>query len=607
VRPGGNVEEESPGLWRVWWSGSRISEGFNTRGDAQDLLDNLNEEWGLGQNHIGGPRMGGVGGVPKFSQYQPSFGVEGTYREVLLAMRTHTRVLVKFDNYLGRYVAKDVDGNILFDNKYEDRLREDLKAAGYYAGGAFSLKEQPYKSPHWEEGNVLVHMRMKDVVLPDGKRFLYLIEVQSDLHQEGREKGYIGGASDAGNIVDEWVKKNPITNMTGVRDVNRLILEEAGAPVEVLNAWEEYLKEPTGQVPDLPFKKSWPELALKRALIYAAEQGYDGIAWSTGEQQETMWGTEVIAWAPDTDNPGGWTVAVQPHRGGAAGGVNIETEAQIRGLIKNLSNQRVTSREGLGRVIREAMGRSKTDAEITKLSDRVWEKMQAGTAGTTMPRREGMNYFYDKMITGSMAKTGKKWGAAPEMLKVVGSNFSNTVEVLDAVESMNDDSGVVDGQLLSDMISLAKAHLNDGWTLMESISKAANSLRPARDGRYKLSDVNDAEQSILSTIEQMADNADVPDNVLHAKKEIKEISVNSMLIPDAMKKSITESGLSLFAPRDTYSSAFYPAFCYSRAVQGRPAGHVEVLRGHGACGSVPAGVPRGVCACPGSGGCGCPQ
>ena len=38
-------------------------------------------------------------------------------------------------------------------------------------------------------------------------------------------------------------------------------------------------------VPDAPFKKTWPELLLKRMIRYAAESGYDGISWTPGEQQ----------------------------------------------------------------------------------------------------------------------------------------------------------------------------------------------------------------------------------------------------------------------------------------------------------------------------------
>ena len=43
---------------------------------------------------------------------------------------------------------------------------------------------------------------------------------------------------------------------------------------------------PTRQaVPNAPFKSSWHELAMKRMLRYAAENGYDRLSWDTGDTQ----------------------------------------------------------------------------------------------------------------------------------------------------------------------------------------------------------------------------------------------------------------------------------------------------------------------------------
>jgi uncharacterized protein YdaL len=41
----------------------------------------------------------------------------------------------------------------------------------------------------------------------------------------------------------------------------------------------------SGGVPDAPFKTSWHELSLKRAIQEAAEKGYDQIAFTTGKTQ----------------------------------------------------------------------------------------------------------------------------------------------------------------------------------------------------------------------------------------------------------------------------------------------------------------------------------
>ncbi len=50
--------------------------------------------------------------------------------------------------------------------------------------------ENLYVGPHWSEPNVLAHVRFDDRVDADGKRVLFIEEIQSDWHQAGREKGY---------------------------------------------------------------------------------------------------------------------------------------------------------------------------------------------------------------------------------------------------------------------------------------------------------------------------------------------------------------------------------------------------------------------------------
>jgi len=55
-----------------------------------------------------------------------------------------------------------------------------------------------YRGPHFNELNVLAHVRLKDRVTPDGKKVLFVEEVQSDWHQHGKGSGYaVPGALDA--------------------------------------------------------------------------------------------------------------------------------------------------------------------------------------------------------------------------------------------------------------------------------------------------------------------------------------------------------------------------------------------------------------------------
>src|SRR6266496_4411233 len=149
---------------------------------------------------------------------------------------------------------------------------------------------QPYKSSHWDEPNILAHVRMNDRTI-DGKKSLHVEEIQSDWHQQGREKGYKSS-------------EPPLP----VRNFKTYLAEEKGItdPVEMRRLWEDrgspegialhnaHLAETeartwanVGKVPDAPFKKTWHELALKRMLREAAEKCYDRLSWTSGEHHPT--------------------------------------------------------------------------------------------------------------------------------------------------------------------------------------------------------------------------------------------------------------------------------------------------------------------------------
>lgn len=133
----------------------------------------------------------------------------------------------------------------------------------------------PYRSSHWDEPNILAHVRMNDRTI-DGKKSLHLEEIQSDWHQQGRDKGY----------------KQPVRklNEKELDEYDTLANKEKRTASENTR-FDELQKLADNQeanaagVPDAPFKKSWHELALKRMLREASEKGYDRLSWTPGEAQ----------------------------------------------------------------------------------------------------------------------------------------------------------------------------------------------------------------------------------------------------------------------------------------------------------------------------------
>jgi hypothetical protein len=51
-------------------------------------------------------------------------------------------------------------------------------------------KPQAFQSSHWNEPNILVHIRADEVMGVDGKRYLRVGEIQSDWGQEGKKAGF---------------------------------------------------------------------------------------------------------------------------------------------------------------------------------------------------------------------------------------------------------------------------------------------------------------------------------------------------------------------------------------------------------------------------------
>ena len=90
--------------------------------------------------------------------------------------------------------------------------------------------------------NVLAHIRMNDRVI-DGKKVLFIEEIQSDLHQTGRREGY--------NIPASKFEENIVTT-------------------------------DSKKVPNAPLKSNWHEVAMKKAIKHAIDNGYDAIAWTPG-------------------------------------------------------------------------------------------------------------------------------------------------------------------------------------------------------------------------------------------------------------------------------------------------------------------------------------
>jgi hypothetical protein len=223
----------------------------------------------------------------KYERYQLPGGEN--YREILLTLPVDARATYN-------KIAKEE-----FSNAYADLTpSQQTQVQGMARGRAQQNYEGVYTSSHFKEPNILAHMRVNDRIDADGKKMLLIEEVQSDWHQAGREKGYASKDIEAQLAAskEKYEKRSneisQITNRMAALDDSQLDEFNALANQrkllydlqgEEMDFGNKLLDARSEGVPDAPFKGTWHQLALKRALKYAADNGYDRVGLTTGSQQ----------------------------------------------------------------------------------------------------------------------------------------------------------------------------------------------------------------------------------------------------------------------------------------------------------------------------------
>lgn len=158
-----------------------------------------------------------------------------------------------------------------------------------------------FRSNHFPDtgsGNIVVHFRADTRKDADGKRVLFIEEVQSDWAQAGRDEGF-----------RDDKKQERLTRLIAKRDAlqnNALTLTDA--EIALLNQLHDEIDSatPSGAVEPGPFVTNTDAvhtLAWKRIIRYAAENGFDRVAWTRGDQQVERWSgalrkrVDSIEWA----------------------------------------------------------------------------------------------------------------------------------------------------------------------------------------------------------------------------------------------------------------------------------------------------------------------
>jgi len=137
-----------------------------------------------------------------------------------------------------------------------------------------------YQSSHWHEANVLGHIRFNERIDDQGRRVLFIEEIQSDWLQDAKKYGFN--------------TKQVYHVMNGEARVGHYNTREAAQTA--LNSWQKLLGqqdfsiveggELSQQIPTAPFLENWHVVLMKRMIRYAVDNNFDSVAWTTGKQQQ---------------------------------------------------------------------------------------------------------------------------------------------------------------------------------------------------------------------------------------------------------------------------------------------------------------------------------
>lgn len=248
-------------------------------------------------------------GTTKYSGYQLKGGEN--YREVLLTMPNKegkNPLHLKRDELSKQYREAFDSGNYDLANEIDNQISEITKQLQVENSINATGEKSQYKSSHWDEANILAHVRLNEKTLPDGRRVLIVNEIQSDWAQEGRSKGFVENRlriSREQYEAEEKAIEQEALKILGTTVPNIFELERVGTQeaIDLARRVEENTRQflylegvsekdmQKDKVAQMPYQNTdqWVGLATRRVLQMAAQEGYDGVAFATGQQSADMY------------------------------------------------------------------------------------------------------------------------------------------------------------------------------------------------------------------------------------------------------------------------------------------------------------------------------
>jgi len=406
----------------------------------------------------------------QYEDYQLPGAEPGSYREMVLRLPTERQKSRVVEGDDGLFYIEHSDGS-RSSHGIDSRQAAERELTAYVereSTGEYHRKDPSnYQSSHWDEPNVLAHVRFNDRTGPNGEKILFVEEVQSDWHREGRKSGYAGEAGKPkaailkSNSGESYALYSPDKERIGWFSTREEAAEKATSlGFEPVNEVPPTRLE---KVPDAPFKTSWHELVMKRMLRHAAENGYEKLAWISGDETAKRYdlSKQVNEIAVPSVESNVRSVRIDPIRG-TSFKLMVDNGGKVDGVL--------SAKQFTGKQLDEVIGKEMAEKVMAFESPGKLTGVDLKVGG------EWASNLYDRMIPQFMKKYGKKFGAKVEDFSVAipdepfqprGSSF----KAIDITPAMRGDEAgsVVGGQVkfmpgVSNANAFGSAKKNHGLT-----------------------------------------------------------------------------------------------------------------------------------------------
>ncbi|MCR4302151.1 MAG: PLxRFG domain-containing protein, partial [Sulfuricaulis sp.] len=345
-------------------------------------------------------------GEPKFASYQLLGGQN--YRELLLALpskldaEAEARRIMGEQQWLGMHPS----------------LRREL--AESQTNGAL---RGSFRSSHFDQPNVLAHIRFNERVDASGARVLFIEEIQSDWAQKGKKDGFVGKNKVEVTQVQDGMYKGDWAVVVNGEQV--AVYPERANSDRVAEDYRSGGRKVAGQIPSAPFvtkTEAWVALSLKRMIRYAAENGFDKVAWANGTQQAARYDlskqVSEIQSVPRTDVTTGEmtrSVLIQ-----MVDHTSITLGVNAKGIIDNTNSRDAAL---YGKPLSDVIGKDLAERIMSKRTDLI-------TGSGLKVGGEGMKAFYDKIVPNVANEVLRKLGGG----KVENIKFPITGNIATGIE-----------------------------------------------------------------------------------------------------------------------------------------------------------------------------